>query len=87
MLVAGRAGGPIKKPPGLKKKRRPSRLTVSLLPWQEPTSPPAGILKEPEEIVVIDDQVVQPPVPRPLVQTRLTPPTILVVIETGPQRT
>ena len=68
MFVAERAGGPTKKPPGLKKKKRPSRLIVSLLPWQELINPPAGILKEQEEIVGINNQVVQPPVPRLLVQ-------------------
>ena len=69
MLIVEKAGGPIKKLLGLKKKKRLSRLTVSLLPWQESTSPPVGMLKKPEEIVVINDQVVQPPVLRPPVQT------------------
>ena len=83
MLIAGRAGGPIKKPPGLKKKKKPSRLIVSLLLWQEPTSPLAGIFKETEEIVVIDNQVIQPLVLRPPMQTELISRliTILVMIE------
>ena len=69
MLIAGRAKGLIKKLPGLKKKKKLSRLTISLLPWQDPISSPAGIPKEKEEIVAINNQVVQPPGPRPPGQT------------------
>ena len=89
MLVTRRAGGPIRKPLGLKKKKKLSRLTISLLPWQEPTSSLDRILKKTEEIVVIDDKVVQLPISRPLVQTQLTssPQTILMVIEIDPQKT
>lgn len=71
ILVARKVEDPTrkKKPPGLKKKKKLSRLTVSLLPWQEFISFLAGIFEKLEEIVVIDNQVVQPPVSRPLVQT------------------
>ena len=85
MLVAGRAEGPTrkKKPPGLIKKKRPSRLPVSLLPQQKLTSLQAEILEEKEEIIAINNQVVQPPVPWPPVQTQLILPllAILVMIE------
>ena len=62
MLVVGRAGGPIKKLPSLKKKKRPSRLTVSLIPWQKPINSQTRILGEPEKIVGIDNQVKQLPI-------------------------
>lgn len=60
ILIVGRAKSPTKKkkPQGFKKKKRPRQLTVSSLPWQEPTITLAKIRKKLEKIVAIDNQIV-----------------------------
>lgn len=59
MLVAGKVGSLTrkKKLSGFGKKKKLSRLIVSLLLWQEPISLSAKIFKKLEEIVSIDNQV------------------------------
>lgn len=83
MLFAGRAKGPTKKKktPSFRKKKKLSRLIVSLLPRQELTSFLVKIFEELEKTVVTNDQAVQSAKFWPLMQTRLTPPTILMVAE------
>ena len=61
MLIARGDEGLIKKrkPLSLTKKKKPSRLIVSLLPWKEQISSfQAGIFGELEEIVIINDWIV-----------------------------
>lgn len=66
MLIAKRAGGPIrkKKPLSLIKKKKLSRLIVSFILCQKQIpSPPARILRKQKEIVAINNWVGPPLVP------------------------
>lgn len=65
MFVVKRVGGLIKKKksPGLRKKKRSSQLTVSLLVQQELTSLPARILKKLDKIIAMGNQAIQPLIP------------------------
>lgn len=81
MLVARRTRGPTKKKKlsGLRKKKKLYWLTISLVFWQELTSLLVKIFEEVEKIIAINNQAMQPLIFRPLMQTQLILPTILVI--------